>query len=66
MTNLLEDESTLFQYGEPSEQEYLDFHMSGPNPTSWINYPTEEEPSRLFKFTSMDIDMSLDQKTWTR
>ena len=35
-------------------------------PSSWINFPTEEKPSSKFKYTSMEIKMSLDLVTWSR
>ena len=34
--------------------------------SSWIYFPTEESPSDKYKFTSMEIKMSLDLVTWAR
>lgn len=64
--NLLEDEAELIQYGQPSETTFLDFHMEDSLPSSWIYFPTAENPSTKFKFTSMEIKMSLDLVTWGR
>ena len=40
--------------------------MSDSTPSAWIYFPTKEEPSRKYKYTSLEIKMSLDQKNWTR
>ena len=39
---------------------------SSTTPSSWIYFPTEQYPSSKFKYTSMEIKMSLDLVTWTR
>ena len=39
---------------------------SSTSPSSWIYFPTEQNPSRRFMYTSMEIKMSLDLVTWTR
>ena len=40
--------------------------MSAAAPSAWIYFPTEENPSTRFKYTSMEIKMSLDLVTWMR
>ena len=35
-------------------------------PSSWNQYPTEENPSNKYKFTSIEIDASMDQKIIAR
>ena len=66
-TNLLEDEAGFLQYGQTTEETFLDFHMAtASTPSSWITFPTEDKPSNKFKYTSMEIKMSLDLVTWSR
>ena len=40
--------------------------MSKADPSSWIYFPTEENPSTRFKYASIEIKMSLDLVTWMR
>ena len=35
-------------------------------PSSWNQYPTEENPSNRYKFTSIEINASMDQKIISR
>ena len=65
-TNLLEDDVGILQYGSASEHTYLDFSISDATPSSWSFYPTAENPSSLYKFTSMEVKTSLDLFTWSR
>ena len=64
--NFLEDETGFVQYGEESEDTFLDFHMGAAAPSSAIYFPTKEKPSSRFYYTSMEIKMSLDLVTWMR
>ena len=32
-----------------------------PQPSSWNKFPTKEEPSRRYKFTSLEVNLSLDK-----
>ena len=64
--NILEDETGFVQYGEESEDTFLDFHMGSAAPSSWIYFPSKEKPSSRFFYTSMEIKMSLDLLTWMR
>ena len=40
--------------------------MGSAAPSSWTNFPTKDEPNSKFKYTSMEIKMSLDLLTWMR
>ena len=40
--------------------------MPAPLPSSWIYYPTVDSPSTRYKFASIEINFTLDQKVWTR
>ena len=40
--------------------------MGMAKPSSWIYFPTEENPNGKFKYASMEIKMSLDLVTWMR
>ena len=37
-----------------------------PLPTSWINFPTDEEPSNMFKYASFKLELSQDVVEWQR
>jgi len=66
MTNQLQDETDLVQYGQEDENIFYSFSMPAPLPSSWIYYPTEESPSTRYKFVSIEINFNLDQNVWTR
>ena len=40
--------------------------MPPPKPSSWNVYPTRENPDGLFKYGSVEINMSQDLITWNR
>ena len=63
---MLEDESSYLQYGQTVETEYFNFHMKETMPSGWINYPTEASPNTLYKFISVEINLSLDLISWER
>ena len=64
--NLLNDEADYLQWGQESEQTFFSFKMPPPLPSSWIYYPTEENPSNKFKFATIEINFNLDQMVWNR
>ena len=64
--NILEDESSYLQYGQETETEYFSFTKSSPMPSSWIYFPTAEEPSTRYKYISVEINMSIDLISWER
>ena len=48
------------------ENEFYDFILSESVPSSWITWPTPKNPSSLYKYVSMEFNMSIDQMNWTR
>ena len=40
--------------------------MSEANPSSWIYWPTADNPSAKFKYLSSEFNVSLDEVNWTR
>ena len=40
--------------------------MPAPLPSSWLTYPTPENPSSKYKFASIEVNFTLDQVVWTR
>lgn len=60
LTNLLEDDTGLLQITNARERTFLDFHLQESTPSAWIYFPTEDDPGSKYKFTSLEIKMSLD------
>ena len=58
--NVVEDESEYLQYGQILENEFYEFLLNEAFPSSWITFPTPEKPSSLFKYVSMEFNMSID------
>ena len=65
-TNMLEDESSYMQYGQSIETEYFTWAVGQIQPSSWIYFPTEKNPSTLFKYVSVEVNMSLHLMLWER
>ena len=59
--NELEDESQVLQVGYSEDYTYHEYTHYLPQPSSWNKFPTKEDPSRRYKFTSLEINMSLDK-----
>ena len=59
--NELEDESQVFQVGFSQDYTFHDYSHFLPQPSSWNKFPTKEDPSRRYKFTSLEVNMSLDK-----
>ena len=55
--NSLDDETSMVQWGQNVETEYLDMIMSEPGVSSW-NDDLIENPGGRFKFNSMEINFS--------
>lgn len=66
LKSILEDESSYLQFGQEVEYEFYTYELPAPKPSSWIDYPTLEEPLNLFKFGSVEINMGQDLRTWNR
>ena len=64
--NILEDESAMLQYGQQDEKSFHTFTLDSPQPSSWTNFPTKEEPENYFKYASFDIDLCQDIIKWNR
>ena len=45
---------------------YYEYEHSLPQPSSWNKYPTQEEPSRKYKFTSLEVSMSPNKQVYNR
>lgn len=54
----LEDESSYLQYGQEAEYEFYAYELPPPKPSSWNDYPTPENPLGLFKYGSIEINLS--------
>ena len=63
---MVEDESDYFQYGQFDEMDFYTFVSSAPQPTSWTDFPTEDEPYNLFKYSSFEIELNQDAVIWQR
>ena len=64
--NELLDESQILKLGVPAETFYYDYHITAPQPTSWANWPTEDNKYARYKFTGVEMNFSPDLKTSTR
>lgn len=64
--NQLEDETDFFQYGQYDEISFYTFQTLAPQESSWINFPTDENPSSLFKYSSFEIELNQDVMRWSR
>ena len=54
------------QYGQEEDFEFYAFELPPPKPSSWNVYPTREKPDGLFKYGSIEVNMSQDLITWNR
>ena len=64
--NELEDESLLFQMGFSQDYSFNEYDHEFPQPSSWNKFPTVENPSRKYKFTSLEVNLSLHKKVVNR
>ena len=66
-TNMVSDETQLFQLGESEDRE---FHSYVDNIKSmysaWQDFPTEENPYTLYKYASMEINLFKDMRQINR
>ena len=58
--NDVEDQSQFLQLGQSQIYNFFSFELGEPAVTSWVNFPTEDEPGSLFKYASIDIQVGLD------
>ena len=64
--NFIEDETSYLQYGQYDEKQFFDYRLSDAVPSSWIYWPTKENPSELYKYMSAEFNMSTDRLNWNR
>ena len=64
--NELEDESDMFQYGEYDSTEFYEYSRDIAQPSSWNKFPTSENPSRRYKFASLDLIVGPDKMIISR
>lgn len=64
--SLLEDEVSFLQYGQEEHYEFYNYELPIPKPSSWSNYPSEENPLAFYKFGSVEINLSQDLIIWQR
>ena len=58
--NTLEDETGYLQLGQSQERTFHTFELETPQSTSWVKFPTRENPSNKFKYASFDLYLSQD------
>ena len=44
----------------------MSFSLSPSKPSSWINFPTAENPSSRYKYLSVEINFDMDLVSWQR
>ena len=64
--NEIEDQVSYLQWEQPTMYEFWEFQLSEAQPSSWINWPTPENPSSRYKYVSGEFNLSLDKMNWTR
>ena len=64
--SILDDASDIFQLGQSDVRTFHTFSSEFPQKSGWVDFPTEEEPGKLFKYASFDIDLSQDTNEWSR
>ena len=52
--------------GFSEDYEFIEYNHILPVASSWNKYPTKENPSRRYKFTSYEINLSADKKVINR
>ena len=62
----MQDQSGYLQLGSENEFEFYDYELPPPKPSSWNSYPTKENPDGVFKYGSIEINLSQDLTTWHR
>ena len=56
--NVLEDEIDRLQYGQQDEHEFFGYNLGFAQASSWIYWPTEEEPSNRYKYVSIELNLN--------
>ena len=56
--NVIEDETDFLQLGQEDEYTFHTYTTYPPQPTSWTDFPTEENPGSYYKYASFDLEIS--------
>ena len=59
--NELEDESQVLQMGFSEDYTFHEYTHYLPQPSAWNKFPTKEDPFKKYKFTSLEVNLSLDK-----
>lgn len=58
--SVLGDETQRIQFGYEVETEFYTYLNKMPEPSAWNKFPTTEDPLTRYKFTSVEVNFSLD------
>ena len=64
--NEVDDESAFLQLGQSTKLEFHTFDTLVTQPSAWTEFPTDDEPSKKFKYASFEIELSQDVIMWQR
>ena len=59
-SNVLSDETKLLQFGYADETTFYGYTTKLPEPSAWNKFPTDANPKSRYKFTSIEVNFSLD------
>lgn len=62
----LQDETDFFQWGQFDEVEFQDFKIAELRPSSFKNWPTDDEPDNKYKFSSLVMYLDQDVTSFER
>ena len=63
----MEDESDYLQFGYTEDKIFYGVDYSNlPEPSAWNRFPTAQDPSQRYKFTSIELNFSQDLQTINR
>ncbi len=51
----------MLQYGLSNDMTFYEYSHTATKPSSWNKYPTPEDPSRRYKFVSLEVIVGLDK-----
>lgn len=64
--NKLSDSTSVLKTDDETETSYNSLVVAQPLPSAWTNYPTREDPTGQFKFTSIYIQVTQDMQVTER
>ena len=56
----MSDEADLIQLGQSADSYFYSYEHGSPLPSAWTTYPTAENPSTRYKFSSLEVNFSQD------